>query len=729
MLSLILNHITLEGEIRDSLNQKIPFAVIRVKELKKGTYSDERGYFYLKLPDGRWTIEVNAIGKKTYTFVVEGRDTVINKTILLKDEPLTTPEIIITAKREEFKKGTGQAIRFKAEVIRQIPTFITADVLRTIQDFPGVLGLADFSGKFSVRSGGPNENAVLLDNATIFNPYHLGGFFSVFDSDALESFTFYRSNFPPKFGGVMSSVLDMKTLEPDSIYGNLSISLLATKVLQTFKGERFGGLVSLRRSYFDATLKLFHYDFPYYFYDALGKVYYNLNDKWTVSTTFMHGRDHFNFTINRAFLKTFWGNDLVAFNSRVIFGNWINFTTFGSTYFTNGISVGYENQNFVSIKSPMDLTEFKTNFISISEDREVSMGLDVQRGTGKFEQEFFGSNFQFSGMGYASAIFGEYMLKRGLYNLSLGFRINAFLRKLINDPKRDVIYLNPEPRITFKIFLTPDVALKGGFGIFHQYYVGLSGGGGTLGEVLSSFYYWVPVYGGFEPERAHHYSLGLSGITPWGDWEIEGFYKNYPYILIDNPNVDPNDIFGTLFRKGYGWAYGFDGYVRKDMGRFRGMVSYSFLVGRVKISDSLMNSPYDRRNAVIITLSYDIRRGFEGGFRFAYQSGLPYTGAIGRYDIYTIYDPGTGLPARLRTEEIYSYPYSLRYPPYHRADVYISKTFSIKRFKGKLSISVINIYNRENVFTYFYDYSKDPPQRITIPQLPLFPSLEIFLNW
>ncbi len=726
---LVLSYITVEGYITDSLNQRIPFAVIKVKELNKGTYSDEKGYYYLKLPDGKWTLEVRAIGKEIKKITVSGKDTALTLNIYLMDKPITTKEIIITAKREEFKKGTGQALKFDVKVIRQRPNFLTSDILRTLQDIPGVVGLADFSGKFSVRSGGPYENAVFLDNALIFNPYHLGGFFSIFDSDALESFTFYRSNYPPIYGGVMSSVLDIKTLNPDSTYGNISISLLASKFFQAFRRDKYGGFISARRSYFDITLRWFDYDFPYYFYDILGKLYYDINPNIIISITFMNGRDRFNFNINQAFLRSVWGNDVMAFNSRWILGDWVNFTTISSTYFTNSISIGYEDQKFLELNSPMSLTEFKSRFENVSDERDIIFGFEVHRGFGSFDQNFFGSYMRLSGIAYTSALYGEYLHKGGFYNLSLGLRLNGFLRKIFNDPNRNIVFLNPEPRITFKYFLSPDIAIKGGFGVFHQYYIGLTGAGGTLGEVLSSFYYWVPVYRGFDPPKSFHYSLGIAGITPWGDWELEAFYKDYPRMVVENHNIDPKDIFGTLFRTGYGWAYGFDGYIRKDIGNFQGMISYSFLVGRMRIADTLMNSPYDRRNAIIASLSYSFKGDLHLGFRFTYQTGLPYTGVIARYDIYTIYDPGTGKPARLRTEEIYSYPYSLRYPDYHRADVFISKDFRIRKLSARVSLSVINIYNRKNVFTYFYDYSKDPPQKIVIPQLPLFPSLELFIVW
>jgi hypothetical protein len=398
----------------------------------------------------------------------------------------------------------------------------------------------------------------------------------------------------------------------------------------------------------------------------------------------MHGRDKFNFKLGGGFLRTVWGNDVVAINSRYVMGNWLNFTTFSTTNFTNNFSFGFNDQTLASYNAPLNLTGFKTEFSRIYEDLERNFGFEIYRGWGKFEQEFFSSKFEISGISYTSSLYGEYLFKKGNYNLSLGLRINGFLRKQFQDEKRDVIFVNPEPRISGKYFLTPDLAIKGGFGVYHQYYVGLTGGGGRLGEVLSLFYYWLPVYRGFEPQKSFQYSVGISGITAWGDWEIEAFYKDYPNILLENPNVDPKDILGTLLRKGKGWAYGFDGYIRKDVGNLMGMISYSFLVGRVKVGDSLMNSPYDRRNALIFSISRKFRRDFEMGFRFSYQSGLPYTGVLARYDIYSIYDPGTGLPARLRTEEIYSYPYSLRYPPYHRADVYLSKSFKIKAMRGRL---------------------------------------------
>ncbi len=723
--------ITVEGRVVDSLEGAIPYAVVRVPEIRKGTYADERGYFKLILPDGRWRIVVSAVGRTPDTVVISGRDTLVSLKVVLRPSPIRAKEIVITAKREEFRKGTVEPFKFEAEVIRDRPSFLTSDVLKAIQDVPGVVMAADFSSKFSVRGGGPQENIVLFDDVPVFNPYHMAGLFSVFISDALSGFTFYRSNFPARYGGVLSSILDVQVAEPDSTHGSASISFLASQVFQTFKRGNFGGLVALRRSYFDITAKWFGYDLPYHFYDGIAKVYWDVKPSWRLSLAVLQGDDVLDLYFRTAHLYASWGNTVLSLRSRAVIGErWVNLTTFGLTLFRDRISFGFKDQTIVSITAPMNLGTFRSQMSSITDEREIRAGFSVEPGWGGVEQDFFGMKYEDKGNTVVSAVYGEYLLKRGVYNLSIGGRLNAFYAWFPGDMSRyNVLYVNPEPRITFRYFLSPDVAIKGGWGVFHQYHVGLSMGGGQLGEVLSSFYYWTSVFRGWEPMRAFHYSLGITGITAWGDWEVEAFYKDYPYVLLENPTPDINDIYGTLFRKGKAWAYGFDGYVRKDAGKLRLLLSYSFLIARMKVGDTLHPSPWDRRHAVVFTLNHPLPWSTVGGLRFTYQSGMPYTGVIARYDVYSMYDPGIGKPIRIGTREIYSIPYTLRYPPYHRMDVYVRKDFRIRRFNGYVSLSIVNVYNRKNVWFYMYDYTKDPPVKTAFYQLPVFPSLEFGLRW
>ncbi|NPB03061.1 MAG: TonB-dependent receptor [Thermotogae bacterium] len=730
MFLSFVSALVLKGQVIDSLEGPVPFAVIRVIGEKRGTYADGRGFFSLTLPNGSWKLVVSAVGRKPDTLSVAGIDTTLWIKVVLKTAPLRTREVIITAKREAFKKETVEPFKFEAELLRSSPHFLTADILKVIQDVPGVVMATDFSSKFSVRGGGPQENIVLFDDVPVFNPYHMAGLFSVFIEDALSSFTFYRSNFPARYGGVLSSVLKVDVAEPDSSYGSASVSMLATKVFQALYGKSWGLLVAARRSYFDVTASWFGYDFPYHFYDVISKVYWNIKPTWRVSLSTLYGRDVLDFRFRGVRLYAGWGNSLLSLRSKYVLGSWINHTTLGMVLFEDRLSFGFGDQTMVSLQAPMNLGVLHTRFSYVSEDGELRIGMGMEPGWGNFEQEFFGMKLYDEGKSVSSFLYAEYLMRRGIYNLSLGLRLNLF-QVLFPQAlsKYNITYLNPEPRLSFRYFLTPDLALKGGMGVFHQYYVGLSMGGGQLGEVLSSFYYWTSIFRGWEPMRSLHYSLGVVGITSWGDWEVETFYKYYPYLLLENPNPDINDIYGTLFKAGRGWSYGLDGYVRKDVGDLRFLISYSFLVARVKMGDTLHPSPWDRRHAVIVSLSRGLFWDLRGGLRFTYQSGMPYTGVLARYDIYSMYDPGEGLPMRVGTREIYSLPYSLRYPPYHRLDVFLRKDFRFKRVSGYLSLSIINLYNHKNVWFYSYDYTKDPPQRVTVYQLPVFPSLELGLTW
>lgn len=761
----------LQGRIRDSEGLPIPGALVRlfpegVQEPIRGAESDDLGYYHLEpLTPGRYRLEAERLGFLQGSQDVEiqgGRLTQVDFT--LTTAVLEVEGISVAAERSRdrvrFEEEAGVTVRELAGTqIKALPGLVEADPIRAVEVLPGVITTSDFSSAFNVRGGSADQNLILLDGLPVFNPTHLGGFFSVFNGDMVERAELRSGGFPPRYGGRVSSVLDIRSDPGDGTFrGDGGISLLASRLalagslperVQAPMGlTRARWRVSGRRSYFDQILRPV-FDFPYHLTDLQG-----VFQGWTrggnrISLTAYSGRDVLSLTDldSEDFplrIDWDWGNDLVGltFTHPRDDGGWWEMRT-GYSRFNSGLSFpDFEDTRFKSgIDEAMvegDLEVHPTPYLifstgagvkALSEENLVSSG---------------GTVF-FQGEGEGTGAFGYVQAQ---WKPSPSWLVEGGVRGDVWDPEEGKTIPLLSPRLSVKRFLASgDWAVKASAGRYTQFLHSIRDE-----EVPLGLDTWI-----LAGRRAPHVvsdqaQLGLEGYPAEG-WfsSLEGYYRTFDGVITlnfaDNPNKEGDD-----YLPGTGLSYGFDFFLQKSAGATTGWLSLSWLKVTRSFPDfrsGLDPAPtityppiFDRRLDLDLVLKGEIRPGLEAGLRWNFGTGLPYTRPLGSYAYLSpSVLPGGGLdwemadPEEGNQEEegmlgvVLEGRNEARYPPRHRLDV--SLRWTLDRSWGTMTpyLSVLNVYNRKNVLFYFFEYDQDPPVRTGLSMFPLLPTLGLEVSF
>jgi hypothetical protein len=730
-----------------------------------GAETDELGFYLLsRLTPGAYLIEAGRLGFETQTQEVElAPGQRLDLDFVLVPVVLEVEGISVEAERSRervrFEEEAGVTVReMAATQIKSIPGLAEADPLRAIEVLPGVVTTSDFSSAFNVRGGSADQNLILLDGVPVFNPTHLGGFFSVFNGDMIERAELQSGGFPARFGGRVSSVLEVDT---DAGSGSFDIaggvSLLATRIAvgggmsestRDFLGLRAARWrVAGRRSYFDQVLKP-ALDFPYHLTDLQG-----VFEGWTrggdrLSITAYTGRDVLDLT--RLDADDFplridwdWGNDLIGaryVHPRRDGGSWeirsgfsnfdsgLRFPDFDDTDVRSAIHQANLEWDLEVRPSPTFLLNTGTGLRRLHFDNLAETG-----GT-----EFAGGK----GEGTELFAYAQAQWKSSLnWIVEIGARIDRW------SPSVGDLAVEVSPRLSVKRFLAGSRwALKGSAGRYTQYLHSLRDEELPLGLDV-----WI-----LAGEQAPHIvsdqvQLGFEGYPREG-WflSLEGYYREFDGVvttnLADNPNLDSDD-----YLPGAGRSYGADLFLRHTGEATTGWLTVSALKATRSFPDFLSGldpAPkityppiFDRRVDVDLVLQRDLGRGLEAGLRWNFGTGLPYTQPLGTYQYFSPrLIPGGGLDLTGDSDDdsgdsegffgvVLSERNAVRYPARHRLDV--SLRWFLDRSWGSLTpyISVLNVYNRKNVLFYFYEYQQDPPIRTGISMFPFLPTLGLEVSF
>ena len=336
---------TVSGFIRDKANKEsLPFANVFIRELKIGTSSNIDGYFAVSnIPEGEFTVVVSLLGYQPYEFRINtSSQKSIIRDIFLSDKAVVVTEVVISGEMEEEKRSTQTGrIVIQAKDIISLPTIGESDVFRALQVMPGVKATSEISSGLNVRGGSTDQNLILLDGTVVYNPSHLFGFFSTFNTDAVKDIDLMKGGFPAEYGGRLSSVLNVTNIDGDRVdtHGKASISLLSTRV--TGEGPLGNGswFLSGRRTYLDQIVSIAGLDtgkdaLPlYYFYDANGKINQDLGEDDKISFVGYLGQDDLAWGIGggQLSLNMQWGNRTGAIKWTHVFSPTV-FSNFEASY-------------------------------------------------------------------------------------------------------------------------------------------------------------------------------------------------------------------------------------------------------------------------------------------------------------------------------------------------------------------------------------------------------------
>ncbi|HWB64727.1 MAG TPA: TonB-dependent receptor, partial [Chitinophagales bacterium] len=355
---------TVSGYVKDSANgESLLASSIYVVELSQGVNTNEYGFYSLTLPAGKYTLKFSYVGYATKTVVVN-LDKDIRLNLELRSSAVETQEVVITGDRkgQNVESTDMGKEEIKIEEVKSIPAFMgEADILKTLQLLPGVLGSGEGNTGFYVRGGSADQNLVLLDNATVYNTGHLLGFFSVFNSDAVKDMTIQKGGMPAEYGGRISSVVDVKMKEGDmkkwDVEGGIGLISSRLTVQGPIKKNKCSFIISGRRTYIDLITKPILKNIDngiyggnaYYFFDVNAKINYIISDRDRLYLSGYFGRDVFDFTDPSGTFKVNfpWGNTTATVRWNHLFSDKLFLNTmFIYNDFGFKANTGFQNVTF-----------------------------------------------------------------------------------------------------------------------------------------------------------------------------------------------------------------------------------------------------------------------------------------------------------------------------------------------------------------------------------------------
>ncbi|MCI1186092.1 TonB-dependent receptor [Hymenobacter sp. DH14] len=743
--------ITLSGTVRGAHGETLPGASVAVPALATGTAADSVGHYRLSLPAGRVQLVVTSIGYRTIT-----RDLNLTKSQRLSfdleennqelGEVLVTGSVSLEQKLKTTQMGVEHLNIREAKLLPAL--FGEVDILKTLQLKPGVQSGGEGTSGLFVRGGSSDQNLVLLDNTVVYNPNHLFGLFSVFNSDAVQSVDLYKSGFPAQFGGRLSSVVDVKLREGDrqKYVATGGIGLISSR--GTLEGPINKGkgsfIVSGRRTYFDIFTRALNKrnegkeDYSpipdYYFYDLNAKANYTLGEKDQLFLTGYLGRDIFGFSSTGGFNFSFqWGNTLGALRWNHVFSPKLFVNTTASVSDYKYSLVNKLDQFSFTLGSRITDYTGRTDFEYTPDDRhQVKFGatatqhtfgvgrLDANSGDGRVN---FGSDVNYYGLDGAVYASDNYKATDKL-QLEGGLRLTGFR-------SGDNQYGGLEPRAAARYSLNEKTSFKLNYALMYQYVHLVTNSGATLPTDI-----WYPSRLRVKPQRSQQVSGGGSFLLFGGKYLLtnELYYKwgqnqvdfRDGAQLFANPDLDAEFIFGKS------WAYGNEIYLEKKTGRTTGWIGYTLAWswrnfqpqnGTNGVNNGRDFHPnYDRRHNLTVVVMHQLNPRLSLTASFIYTSGNLTTLPLGRFGVQDI--PGSSVGIDPRPVPIYPDRNSYRLIPYHRLDLGAVYKVGTRR-NNDLTLSIYNAYNRRNAYFVFFDTVRDKATNRTTgfaaKQVSLFP--------
>ncbi|TLX78452.1 TonB-dependent receptor [Labilibacter sediminis] len=719
-----------------------------VYESKKwvGTTSNNFGYYSLKLPKGDVVINSSFVGynSEQRRFSLD-RDTTINFDLsynaLIKEIPVVgfiAPEGINTTRTSTINVPVDQ--------IKKVPSFLgEVDVVKTLQLLPGINSGSEGVSGLYVRGGGVDQNLYLLDDVPVYNISHLFGFFSVFNADAINNVTITKGGFPARYGGRLSSVIDirMKDGNNEKLKGTASIGMMSSKL--ALDGPLFNDKttfsISLRRSYFD----LFAIPIQsssdnktaFFFYDSSAKVAHKFSDKSKIFFSFYGGRDKFYSKFNHNEIRNpnqpNGGSGTINVNDESYsgWGNVVSSIRWNKVYneklFSN-VSLAYSNYSYFVGYEEYDVNSYDWNYFEqkyFSGITDVMAKIDFDYFYNPKHHIRFGGNYTYhtfnpgvdiirktlnnetlvdSTIG-GNNIFGKeiYFYLEDDFELTKRLKLNAGLHTSFYKAQNKT-FSSWQPRISLRFLLSSKLALKAAYSEMTQYMHLLSSSSVSLPTDL-----WIPVTDEVHPQHADHFAVGAKWQWKQGfDISVEGFYKNYTNLV----SYSEDSEYGTFSNSwenqlvyGDGYAKGIELLIHKKTGKFTGWFGYTLTKANHQFD--LLNegkefpATNDRRHLIGIFGNYRFNERVDISATWAYGTGSAITLPSQKY-----YNPALPSQGTLQNNTYSEYINEIngyRMPRFHRLDVGANFKKQVKLGERIWSVGLYNAYGRQNAFSVYFD--------------------------
>ncbi|WP_299050733.1 TonB-dependent receptor [uncultured Polaribacter sp.] len=733
---------TISGTVYDdSSNETLIGVSIYFPEANAGTTTNEYGFYSITLPEGNYQIQISYLGFSTITETIELNQK-ITKNYKLKEASESLDEIIIEGNIEKLNVRTPQMSvnKLTASTIKQIPVVLgEADVIKSIILLPGVTSAGEGASGFNVRGGAADQNLILLDEAIVFNSSHLFGFFSVFNPDVIKDIRLYKGGIPAKYGGRLSSVLDIYQKEGNSkdLKVTGGIGLISSRLLieGPIKEEKVSFLIGGRSSYAHLFLPLFNNDNTAFFYDLNTKLNYRINDRNNLFFSGYFGKDVFgisdnfvndygnqvaNLRWNHLFSDKLFSN-LSLIYSDYFYGLTLDFVGFEWDSGITNYNLKYDFNHFVSekLKLSYGINNIYTRFNpgNIAPNRDDS-GIVAEKLIDKYANEFaayvdveqkVSNNFRLQyGIRFSNFTrLGQDELnvyqnnQAVVYNSQFRIYESAEPIGIETFDRSDVLasFNNFEPRFSMSYILDNKTSIKASYNRMAQYLHLLSN---TASPTPLDV--WAPSGKFIKPQLLDQYALGYFKSIKDGDYslETEVFYKDIKNRIdyINGANLIANNEIETVILNGEARAYGLEVLFKKNEGNFKGWLAYTLsrseqrTPGRTSEEPGInqgewYSTPFDKTHDISLNASYELNKKWTFNSNFLFQTGQPTNYPVGQYQL-------QGLTVPIFDDDRRN---ADRLPAYHRLD--ISATLTPEKNKNRSwqaewVFGIYNLYSRQN---------------------------------
>lgn len=733
---------TISGYVAETGSKENMLGVsIYVPELKLGTTTNDYGFFSLTLPAGQYEILISYIGYATGQRQIDLReDTVWTISLDPAAESLDEVSVIANNKVKESKVTQMSTVRINPLDIQDVPALLgEKDVLKTLQLLPGIQGGSEGSSGFFVRGGTPDQNLIILDDATVYNSNHLFGFFSVFNGDAIKSVEAFKGGFPARFGGRLSSVIkiDMKDGNKERLSGKINVGLISSSALlegPINKGKT-SFIVSGRRTYADVLAQPFLNEEDgkggYYFADLNFKIHHIFSPKDKLYWSNYYGRDKFYSNYKDEFsndkTRLGWGNITSTLRWNHQFGNKLFANT--SAIFSNynfKITNDYEedsefNQETYSFSTSSGINDFtlKTDFDYFSNSRHsIRFGALATRHNFTPQRTLIKDDFsgninqtqQLNSLEGALYVEDDWKLNNKL-RVSPGLRLSYFNYE-------DKNYVNPEFRLGLAYSVKNDLAVKASYSQMNQYIHLLSSSGIGLPTDL-----WVSSTDRVKPQTSQQFAVGIAKDFFDKDYSatLEGYYKTMndiiaykegaSFLALDDLGSGKTIDWQDNITSGEGFAYGAEILLRKQSGKLTGWLGYTLSWSERQFDELNLGNKffdrYDRRHDISLVGIYKPHERITLSATWVLATGNNYTlPNLQRLDFdsgFQLRDPNNFFN-NYGTKEFATARNNFRGETSHRLDLGVQ--FHKKKSKNRERIwglSLYNAYARQNPFIYTID--------------------------
>ena len=706
---------------------------------RDGAVTNNFGFYSLTIPEKEEVkVTYSYVGYATQTVTIPARS---NRTVHVQLVPgASLEEAVVTAQKESGIASTKMsAIEVPLQVLKSAPAlFGEADVIKTLQLLPGVQGGTEgFSGIY-VRGGGPDENLLLLDGIPIYNAEHLLGIFSIFQPEAIKKMTLYKGSFPARYGGRISSIVDVRTNDGNlyETHGNFGISMLADKF--HLEGPLWKGRTSYSISargmhtlLLTPILKAVKFDGNYFFYDLDAKITHRFDDRNRLYFNVYNGMDDLyyrhketqDYTLG-APIKSFdqgklgirWGNTVAALRwNHVLSGKLFSNTTLAYNRYrmvmetemlseeTVGGTLSDRNLYRFDYRSGIRDWVLKTDFeYNPAPSHRIHFGGSYTHHTfipetlTNVNQQIMDTQVQVDTTWHLKSNSRQTGHEIGLYaeddiRLGQAWTLNPGLHvSLFNTQGKS--YFSVEPRLSAKVDLAQDWSAKASYSRMSQYVHLL-----TSSQVSLPLDLWVPITKDIAPETAVQYSLGFyySGLRGW-EFSLEGYWKKMNNVLEYKDGVSflfNSDGWENKVETGRGRAMGLELFIEKTMGKTTGWLGYTLLrsdrVFPTINAGRWFPYRYDRRHQVNLVVNHRFNEKFDLSATWNYASGG--TTTIPERSVVM-----TAPNGELFLEDLVPSRNNYRLPASHTLNLGFNFHRKHRRGEGVWNLSIYNVYNRMN---------------------------------